>query len=637
MPRDEHVQRDADGAHRVVALGEEDPEMRSSTGRKNRNGIGTSLLATWLIAQTSAAALAQTTTRVSLSSAGAQGDELCTFPRISADGRYVAFYAWATNLVPGDTNATVDAFVRDRRNGTTSRVSVSTAGGQGDGASYSTSISGDGRYVAFQSAATNLVAGDTNAVYDVFLRDRQSGTTTRLSVDALGEEGDGDSFVPSLSSDGRYMAFGSRATNLVPGDVNGRGDVFVRDLQTGTIVLASVDSAGVQGDDESLYAALSADGRYVAFVSYASNLVPGGDANGATDVFVRDLQNGTTTRVSVDSNGVPGDFHSSYFVTPAISADGRYVAFESQATNLAPGDTNLSSDVFLRDVLLGTTTRVSVGALGDEFHADSWTPSLSADARYVAFASDAGNVVPGDANASADVFVCDLTTGTMSRASVDSAGAEAEFGSQNADISADGRFVAFASFAGNLVQGDSNPYFDVFVRDRIGGTSFTSLCEPGIAGVLGCPCSNPPAGSGRGCDNSAATGGAMLSAAGASFLSSDSLVFTTSGEKPTATSVLLQGTTVVAGGATYGQGVRCVGGTLKRLFTKTASGGSITAPDFAADDPTVSARSAGMGSPISPGQSRSYLVFYRDPTVLGGCPAGSTFNATQTGRIDWAP
>ncbi len=155
--------------------------------------------------------------------------------------------------------------------------------------------------------------------------------------------------------------------------------------------------------------------------------------------------------------------------------------------------------------------------------------------------------------------------------------------------------------------------------------------------MIPCPCGNPPAGPDQGCENSAATGGAILLASGATYLSSDSLVFTTSGEKPTATSVLMQGTSLVAAGATYGQGVRCVGGTLKRLFTKTAVLGSITAPDFAAGDPTVSARSAAKGDPISAGTSRWYLVFYRDPTVLGGCPSGSTFNATQTGQVVWSP
>jgi hypothetical protein len=177
---------------------------------------------------------------------------------------------------------------------------------------------------------------------------------------------------------------------------------------------------------------------------------------------------------------------------------------------------------------------------------------------------------------------------------------------------------------------------DVFLRDRTGGAAVTNLCEPGIGGVIGCPCSNAPSGPGRGCDNSAATGGASLSASGGTYLSADTLVFTTSGEKPTATSVVLQGTTLVGSGVVYGQGLRCLGGTLKRLYTKAASGGSITAPEPFVDS-SVSARSAAKGDPIPAGQSRWYLVFYRDPNVLGGCPFGRTFNATQTARADWSP
>jgi hypothetical protein len=202
-------------------------------------------------------------------------------------------------------------------------------------------------------------------------------------------------------------------------------------------------------------------------------------------------------------------------------------------------------------------------------------------------------------------------------------------------LSSDGRFVAFGSFATNLVTGDTNATGDSFVRDRE-AASFSSLCEPGVGGVIACPCSNPPAGPVHGCDNSAASGGASLSASGIAYLSIDSLAFTTSGEPPTAFSIVMQGNTLLANGVVYGQGVRCVGGATKRLYTKTAVAGSITAPDLGAGDPTVSARSAAKGDVIQPGQSRWYLVYYRDPIVLGGCPASSTFNSTQTGRVDWS-
>jgi hypothetical protein len=176
----------------------------------------------------------------------------------------------------------------------------------------------------------------------------------------------------------------------------------------------------------------------------------------------------------------------------------------------------------------------------------------------------------------------------------------------------------------------------VFVRDR-DAPSFSSLCDPGVAGYAVCPCSNPPGGPTRGCDNSSGTGGAVLSASGVTSLSSDSLVFTTSGEKPSALSIVLQGNAFLPGGAPYGQGIRCVVGTLKRLYSKSAVAGSITAPDFGAGNPSVSAQSAAKGDTIQAGQSRWYMVYYRDPNVLGGCPASSTFNATQTGMVTWAP
>jgi len=203
-------------------------------------------------------------------------------------------------------------------------------------------------------------------------------------------------------------------------------------------------------------------------------------------------------------------------------------------------------------------------------------------------------------------------------------------------VSADGRCVAFLSEATNLVAGDTNGVQDVFVRERYALPVLTVLCEPGVGGVRTCACSNPPSGPGRGCNNSAATGGAMLTAAGGSRLASDTVVFTTIDEKPTATSVVWQGTTTVTG-VVFGQGVRCVGGTLKRLYMKNAVAGSVTAPNFGAGDLSISARSSTLGSPIAAGSTRTYFVTYRDPVVLGGCPSGSTFNVTQAGAVTWWP
>jgi Tol biopolymer transport system component len=582
-------------------------------------------------------ALAQTTTLISVASNGVQGNDASYQSAISPDGRYVAFASPANNLVPGDVGFVADVFVRDRQAGTTDRVSMSSTGIAGNGDSSFPSISATGRYVAFMSYASNLVPSDTNGALDVFVRDRQNQTTQRVSVDSGGTQGNDISLYPSISADGRYVAFMSHATNLVPGDTNGVADVFVRDLQSGITERISVDSLGLQGDGESLLtstAACSADGRYVVFHSSATNLVPVDTCIWA-DVFVRDRQAGTTELVSVDSIGAQGNAGSG---PGAISADGRYVAFQS-GSGLVPADTNFHQDVYVRDRQSGTTERVSVSTAGAQGNGDTvgW-PSISADGTCVVFASNSDNLFPTDTNGSvSDFLLRDRLAGTTERVSLSWSGAQASLYSWTASVSSDGRSVAFSSDGNNLVPVDTNSGRDVFVRDRFGGTSFTSQCTPGAGGVIPCPCANPPAGTNRGCDNSAATGGAILLASGATVLSSDSLVFTTSGEKPTATSVVLQGTSTFPSGSIYGQGVRCVGVVLKRLFTKSAVAGSIAAPDFGAGDPTVSARSAAKGDTIQPGQSRWYLVYYRDPTVLGGCPATNTFNSTQTGAVSWSP
>src|SRR5213078_3528455 len=308
------------------------------------------------------------TARVSVASDGTQANNVSSYPALSADGRFVAFQSDATNLVVGDTNGKTDVFVHDRQTGTTERVSVASGGGtQGTGNSGGffafPALSADGRLVAFQSDATNLVAGDTNGATDVFVHDRQTGATERVSVTSGGRQGNGFSAGPVLSADGRFVAFHSAATNLVTGDTNGAADVFVHDRQTGTTERVSVASGGTQSNAASLGSALSADGRFVAFQSDATNLVAG-DTNGATDVFVHDRQTGATERVSVASGGgTQGNRNSGgFFAFPALSAAGRLVAFQSAATNLVADDTNGATDVFVHDRQTGTTERVRVAS-----------------------------------------------------------------------------------------------------------------------------------------------------------------------------------------------------------------------------------------------------------------------------------
>ncbi|WP_293129507.1 calcium-binding protein [Microcoleus sp. bin38.metabat.b11b12b14.051] len=425
-----------------------------------------------------------TITRVSVDSAGQGAIGISQIPSISANGRFVAFSSEAANLVPGDTNNRSDIFVRDLSTNTTTRVSVDSAGNQGNDTSGSPSISADGRLVAFTSFAPNLVPGDTNNRSDIFVRDLSTNTTTRISVDSAGNQGNGGVligfFIPSISANGRFVAFESYVPNLVPGDTNNRSDIFVRDLLTNTTTRVSVSAAGNQAINHSSNPSISADGRFVAFSSEASNLVPG-DTNNNDDIFVRDLLTNTTTRVSVDSAGNQGNGDC---FKPSISANGRFVAFSSDASNLVLGDTNNTSDIFVRDLSTNTTTRVSVDSAGNQGNDGSNFSSISADGRFVAFSSEASNLVPGDTNNNEDIFVRDLSTNTTTRVSVDSAGNQGNALSYIPSISGDGNRVAFSSDASNLVPGDTNSR-DIFVVDLTNTPSSTNNSPNVINGTNG--------------------------------------------------------------------------------------------------------------------------------------------------------
>ncbi|AVV47192.1 PD40 domain-containing protein [Streptomyces sp. ID05-04B] len=387
-------------------------------------------------------------------------------PSISADGRYVAFASLARDLVPGDTNRADDVFVRDRQTGVVTRVSVDSAGSQANNASRNPSISADGRYITFESLATNLVAGDTNRYRDVFVRDLQTGETTRVSVGRDAAQSDSESFHPSISADGRFVTFDSPASNLVAGDTNDIHDVFVRDRQSGETTRVSVDSNGRQGDDISQVPSISADGRYVAFSSGARNLALFPDNNHADDVFVHDRLTGRTDRISVGPDGTEGNSASR---TATISADGRYVAFESTASNLVTGDTGgpTDTDIFLYDRVTWTTTQVNLGPDG---LSDSRTPgqertTLSADGRYIAFVSGEDKLVAGDTNSRWDVFVRDRVTATTTRVSVAGDGSQSDGYSESPAISADGHHVAFTTSATNLGGDGTDRRYNLYVRD----------------------------------------------------------------------------------------------------------------------------------------------------------------------------
>ena len=344
------------------------------------------------------------TERVNVDSSGNEANGLSAVGSISANGRFVAFTSWATNLVPGDTNVdpngnpASDIFVHDRQTGTTERVSVNSSETEANSYSHFSSISADGRYVAFQSNANNLAAGDPWLDDDIYVRDRQAGTTELVSVGS----GNWPEYGSSISADGRYVAFFSGSTTLVAGDTNGRPDVFVRDLVNKTTERIRAECATFSCSFQST-ASISADGRYVAFESDASDLVAGdSDTNGRPDVFVHDRQAGTTQRVSVAGCASEANGDS---LSPRVSPNGRYVAFQSSATNLVNGDTNGFTDVFVRDLVDKTTQRVSVSGSGTQANGGSVSASINASGVYVAFSSDATNLVGGDTNGFTDVFV----------------------------------------------------------------------------------------------------------------------------------------------------------------------------------------------------------------------------------------
>jgi hypothetical protein len=415
------------------------------------------------------------------------------------------------NPAPGGLSGTLSVSViplAANVTGVTDRLSVAGDSAEANGSSYSAAVSADGRFVAFASNATNLVPGDTNERTDVFLRDTCRGatagctrSTVRISIASDGSQGDGWSSAPALSATGRFIAFTSMATNLSSVDNDAVEDIFVRDTCTGasgctpSTVLVSVANDGSASSELSSAPAISADGRLVAFVSSATNLVSG-DANRSNDVFVRDTCFGatgclpTTARVSVAVDGSEAGDDSS---VPSISANGRLVSFNSAATNLVPGDTNMQDDIFIRDTCITasgctpSTIRASVDSAGSQGNAASFLPRISGNGRHVVFSSWATNLVDGDTGNLHDVFVRDTCFGAVgacapstSRASVASNGSQADAPSggpatQGASISADGRFIAFGSRATNLVPDDTNGMFDIFLRDTCAGAS---SCTP---------------------------------------------------------------------------------------------------------------------------------------------------------------
>jgi Tol biopolymer transport system component len=416
--------------------------------RQGTRGIVAALLTAALVATSSAGAKPKVaaTERVDVGPGGTQANGEGDVYSISAKGRYVAFTSYASNLLPGDSGPGGDVFVRDRKEGTTELVSPGIDGQWPNGDSFEPSLSANGRYVAFTSSASNLVPVDTGHKFNLFVYDRKRQTTELITANSAGEPIGLYPFHCAISGNGRYVAFADEGSNLVPGDTNHQADVFVHDRKTGTTERVSVSSSGAEGDGFAVDPEITHNGRFVTFFSSSTNLVPD-DTNGADDVFVHDRKTGETELVSVNSAGEQGNGLS---YLPSISADGRFVAFGSVATNLPGGDIGVR--VFVHDRKTGETELASANSAGQPFHGDY--PSISDDGRFVAF---------HDATVG-QVFVHDRAAGTTVPASVGLGGELANRLSLWPVISGDGRWVAFDSLATNLVPDDTNDEFDSFVR-----------------------------------------------------------------------------------------------------------------------------------------------------------------------------
>ena len=426
---------------------------------------GVALIATLLVgggATLAASPDSPRTKRVSVGPHGVQGKRPSQGPRLSGNGRFAVFDSTSSNLVRHDTNGRSDVFVRDLKTGRTRRVSVSSTGAQGNGDSWFASISSNGRYVAFSSRASNLARRrDGNGhTSDVFVCDRKLHRTIRVSVDSRGRQGRRASREAAISANGHSVAFLSKS-KLTANDAHTSKDIYVRDLTRRTTELVSVGLAGASVNGSSFQPSIDGNGRRVAFTSRASNLVPHDGIR--EDVFVRDRDTHETSKVDVSSAGERANSEAGF---ATISADGRFVAFSSDATNLAAGDTTPAEDVFVRDLENRTTQRVSVSTSGGEAN-DSSTATgygLSRHGRFVAFGSFASNLVEDDTNRRPDAFVRDVARGTTRRVSVGNAGQQGNAESFARGISLDGRFVGFDTRASNLVGGDTNRKADAFVR-----------------------------------------------------------------------------------------------------------------------------------------------------------------------------
>lgn len=363
-------------------------------------------------------------------------------------------------------SALIIGFTWNSANATASnfaRVSITSSGVEGNDDATDVSISGDGRYIAFSSEASNLVSGDTNAVIDVFVRDTVNNTTTRVSTDSNGAEGNNTSHAGSISYNGRYVAFVSYATNLITGDTNGKRDVFVKDLQTGNISVSSITSGGTLSNGYNDEPSISADGRHIVFSSDASNLVSGLSSPYRKQIYIKDLATGAIKLLSAHANGTVAN-NSNY--NPKISCDGGIVTYSSDATNLVDNDTNVKRDVFVQHLGGDTNSLANITLAANN---DSVKPNISCNGNAITFYSAATNLIGSDTNGVKDVFLYNRVNVSTSIVSVASNGTQGngEVDERVLGISGNGRFITFGSYASNLDAADNNSSNtpDLFIRD----------------------------------------------------------------------------------------------------------------------------------------------------------------------------
>lgn len=397
--------------------------------------------------------------RISVSSIPTQAHGISEWPAISRNGRYIIYHSDAPDLVPNDTNNSHDVFLYDRLTRTTERISLGLGGVQGNNRSMFGDLSTDGRFLTFHSEATNLVPNDTNNAWDVYFHDRLTGQFERISITSAGQQANATSIFPDISGSGRFITFYSEATNLVPNDTNNATDIFLHDRQNQTTERISVSTGGAQANGPSIFPDISADGRYIVYESAAANLVPN-DTNATEDIFLYDRINKTTQRINLTTSGQQGNGRASY---PIITTNNRFVTYTSYADNMHPDDPDTDGDIYLRDLVSGTTELITRGLNNQPTNGESHYPSISGDGRFLAFHSWAGNLVPGDTNNTIDIFHYDRQNQTTRRVNLTITGSQANAPSTNVTISDNGRFLTFQSNASNLTLDDTNGTADIFL------------------------------------------------------------------------------------------------------------------------------------------------------------------------------